>query len=156
MIVPTELGVEAADGMAAVHASAFSEEEAWPAAAFQDLLSQPATLARGCFRDSALAAFILVQFVAGEAEILTLATVPHARRRGFAHGLLTGLERELRPAGLEKWLLDVAADNSGALAFYTNLGFRTDSIRRNYYKRLEGKRIDAILMSRTVGGQISQ
>ena len=54
-------------------------------------------------------------------------------------------ERELRP---EKSMLDVAADNLGAIAFYESLGFFAEGRRIGYYKRLEGNRIDAILMTK--------
>ena len=151
-----ELHANAADDLAALHALAFAKEEAWTESAFRGLLEQPATLARGVRADDVLQAFILIQFVRGEAEILTLATAPHAQRRGLARALLQSLEQELQPAGLRKWLLDVAADNLPARAFYQSLGFQTDSIRQNYYKRLEGGPTDAILMSKAVGGQISQ
>ena len=152
---PVELLGTAADDLASVHALAFSREAAWRVSEFRDLLNQPATLARGIRDNETLVAFILIQLVEGEAEILTLATAPQAQRRGHARTLVANLEQELRPSGLQNWLLDVAADNAPALAFYESLGFQTDSLRRNYYKRLEGGSIDAILMSKTVGGQIS-
>lgn len=151
-----ELQAEAAEDLAALHALAFSTEQAWSVADFQDLLGQPATLARGIRDRDALVSFILIQFVAGEAEILTLATARQSQRRGFARLLLQTLEQDLQASGLQKWLLDVAADNAPALAFYESLGFQTDSVRRNYYKRLEGGPIDAILMSKAVGGQNRQ
>ena len=103
--------------------------------------------------DGALVSFLVAQVVAGEAEILTLATDPEARRQGFAQRLLAQMEKRLHPSGLSKWLLDVAADNQGARAFYEALGFQTDGRRKDYYKRLEGSRVDAILMSKPVGGQ---
>ncbi len=151
-----ELQAEAAEDLAALHAQAFSTDQAWSVTDFQDLLEQPATLARGIRDREALVSFILIQFVAGEAEILTLATARQAQRRGFARLLLQTLEQDLQASGLQKWLLDVAADNAPALAFYKSLGFQTDSVRRNYYKRLEGGPIDAILMSKAVGGQNRQ
>lgn len=145
-----------ADAMAVLHAAAFPVGEAWSVTALQDLLNQPATLARGLQAEAGLVAFVLVQFVEGDAEILTLATAPQAQRRGFARALIEQFERELQSSGLKKWMLDVRADNSGALAFYKRLGFQTDGTRRNYYRRLEGGRIDAILMSKAVGGQTGQ
>lgn len=145
-----------ADAMAAVHAAAFPVGEAWSASAFQDVLSQPAALARGVQDEEELAAFVLVQSVDGDAEILTLATAPQAQRRGFARALIERFEQELQSSGLKKWMLDVRSDNFGALAFYKRLGFQTDGTRRNYYRRLEGGRIDAILMSKVVAGQTSQ
>ena len=150
------LSQDDADAMATVHAAAFPGGEVWTASEMIGLLDQPANLARGLRDGPNLAAFILVQYVRDEAEILTLATAPQARRRGFARTLLQALEQELAPSGLATWQLDVRADNSGARAFYEALGFQTDGVRRNYYKRLEGGRIDAILMSKAVGGQTGQ
>ena len=138
---------------AALHARAFPIEEAWTAADFADLLSLSTTEAEELTSDGALVSFLVAQVVAGEAEILTLATEPEARRQGFAQRLLAQMEKRLRPSGLSKWLLDVAADNQGARAFYEALGFQTDGRRKDYYKRLEGRRVDAILMSKPVGGQ---
>ncbi len=142
--------------LADLHAAAFPAPEAWSSKAISELLSLPTTRAMGMIKDEMLQGMLIVQFVAGEAEILTMATAPISRRRGLAGQLLNALEQRLRPAGLTKWLLDVAADNVGAIAFYEKCGFQVDGRRSNYYKRLEGKRVDAILMSKPVGGQITK
>lgn len=154
MITLKRLMSDAVSAMAELHAAAFPPAEAWPASAFADLFMKQTTKAEGVERDGRLVAMIVVQFVAGEAEILTLAAAPDERRRGLAGQMLAQLEQELRPLGLNKWLLDVAADNTAALAFYAKHGFRVDGHRRNYYKRTSGVRIDAVLMSKPVGGQI--
>ena len=148
-----ELTPADADRMAVLHQRAFPRGEAWAANAFKDLLNQPSVRGQALEQGSDLFAFILVQYVAGQAEILTLATDPSYRRRGAARYLLTGMEQQLGLERLEKWLLDVAADNAGAIAFYEKLGFQRDGRRSGYYKRLEGPAMDAILMSKPVGGQ---
>jgi ribosomal-protein-alanine N-acetyltransferase len=137
--------------MADLHAAAFATGEAWASSSFADLLKLPTTFARGVMDQTELLSFAVVQFVAGDAEILTIATAPSARQQGFARAILQYLERELVPKGLEKWLLEVAADNAGALQFYRQLGFKIDGERRNYYKRLEGAYVNAILMSKARG-----
>lgn len=142
--------------MAELHSVAFPASEAWPINAFKDLVAQQTTTTAGLVIDGDLQAMLVAQFVAGEAEILTLATAPAVRRCGFAGKLLSDVEQRLRPSGLTKWLLDVAADNVGAIAFYEKHGFQVDGRRSNYYNRLEGQRIDAILMSKPVGGQITK
>ena len=142
-----------AQKFAELHARAFSAEEAWSEIAFDDVLRLPTTHFAQITSGQDVVSFILVQFAAGEAEILTLATAPEVRRQGYAQRLIVDIERRLRPHGLQKWLLDVAADNSGACAFYRALGFKADGRRKDYYKRLEGKRVDAMLMSKLVGGQ---
>lgn len=141
--------------MAKLHGSAFPTPEVWDTASIESLLNQPAISAYGVFSDGQLSAFIVVQFAASEAEILTLATHPPAQRQGLAGTLLGAVEAKLRPMGASKWLLDVAADNHKAIAFYEKHGYVVDGRRPQYYKRLKGGRIDAILMSRSMGGQVA-
>ena len=156
MMVSKILTLDDAAAMADLHGAAFSTPEAWSIDSFMDLFAHSTTHAEGMIIDKRLQALLVVQFVAGEADILTLATAPAGRRRGFARQTLDGLEQRLRQSGLTKWLLDVAADNAGAIAFYEKHGFQVDGRRSNYYKRLEGQRVDAILMSKPVGGQITK
>lgn len=153
MTTHIQLGLEHSDQLAQLHTLAFRSEDAWTANAFSGLLSQASTRALGVRSGANLAAFILVQFVRPEAEILTLATAPEFQRRGLAQNLVQMAEFELQHDGLEKWLLDVAADNHPAIAFYQKIGFQADGRRPAYYNRLEGKRVDAILMSKHVSRQ---
>ena len=69
----TQLHPEHADELAQLHAQAFRPEDAWDAAAFNELLAQPHTQAFGMFRDASLAAFILIQLVALSTPALPLA-----------------------------------------------------------------------------------
>ena len=144
-----------AGAMADLHTAAFPAPDAWSLNAFSELMSLSTTRAMGMMEGDQLQGMLIVQFVTGEAEILTMATAPSERRRGLAGQLLNDLEQRLRRMGLTKWLLDVAADNVGAIAFYEKHDFQVDGRRSNYYKRLEGQRVDAILMSKPVGGQIT-
>lgn len=153
MTAHVRLGLEHSDQLAQLHALAFRSEDAWTADAFSGLLSQTSTRAIGIKCGEDLAGFILVQFVRPEAEILTLATVPEFQRRRLAQNLMQMAESELRHDDLEKWLLDVAADNHPAIAFYQKIGFQEDGRRPGYYNRLAGKPVDAILMSKHVSRQ---
>lgn len=158
MTRPDDLTVIALSGkdsaqMATLHASAFPAGQAWDKAAFDDLMTQPSIAAYGVVTGDDLSAFILVQTALDQAEILTLATHPDRRRSGFGRGLIAAIERRLGDQGATSWLLDVAEDNPEAIAFYSTLGFRIDGRRPNYYKRLEGTRVDAILMSKPMAGQ---
>lgn len=153
MTVVKDLSAADADQMAHLHAQVFDSAAAWQASAFQDLLALASTRAIGAWRDERLAAFLVAQFVTPEAEILTIATEPSFQRQGLANSLVEHLENELQKQGLEKWLLEVAADNHRAVAFYEKIGFQRDGRRPEYYKRLEGSRIDAILMSKPLARQ---
>jgi ribosomal-protein-alanine N-acetyltransferase len=79
--------------MAALHRAAFPDA-AWDAAAFAGLVAMPGAVAL-----SADDGFLLGRIVAGEAEILTLAVHPRARRRGIATGLLARFEAAASRAG---------------------------------------------------------
>ena len=144
-MTPILLGPDHVQAMATLHASAFSDQEAWSANAFLDLVILPSTTAFGIGNGSTLRAVLLVQWADPELEILTVATAPEARRQGLAEHLIAHAEQQFQP---EKTMLDVAADNLGAIAFYNSLGFVEDARRKGYYKRLEGQRVDAILMSK--------
>ena len=141
----TLLGPDHVGAMADLHASAFSAQEAWTASALLDLVILPSSSAFGLFDGGNLRALLLVQFADPELEILTIATAPDARRQGLANQLIAHAERKFGPS---KTMLDVAADNVGAIAFYNSLGFLEDARRKGYYNRLEGQRVDAILMSK--------
>lgn len=136
-----------AEQMATLHASAFQKHEAWDAKAIIDLLAQPQNKAFGL--GVPLQTFIIVQHIAPEAEILTLATAPDARRRGYAAELITETTKQLH---VKKWLLDVAEDNLAAIALYERLGFSHDGVRANYYRRENGQTVDAVLMSLRLAG----
>ena len=150
---PRSLGLADAERMADVHQLAFPPDEAWGQDAFESLLKLESVHALGLERAERLVSILLVQTAADQAEILTLATDPAARRKGHAQTLLGFAAQKLSEAGVETWLLDVAADNRDAITFYEKVGFTRDGLRPRYYKRLEGAHVDAILMSMPMGGQ---
>ncbi len=87
-----------------------------------------------------LLGFVVAREVAPlEHEILNLAVVPQARRKGIARRLLAALEAP--PNGMV--FLEVRASNSGAQKFYQRLGFQKVGERPNYY---EGPLESAIVM----------
>lgn len=141
--------------MAHLHAAAFTLTEAWSAQSFVDLITQNTSLAFGIEGDLALDALILIQKAAPQAEILTLATAPTARRQGLATRLLTGTLQVLNQHGVTEVLLEVAADNVAACEFYARNQFVENGRRPNYYRKKDGSRIDAKLMSRAVSGHIT-
>jgi ribosomal-protein-alanine N-acetyltransferase len=112
---------------------------AWPAADIRDLMEMP-----GCFvlwqpRD----AFIMCRVGGGEAEVLTLATSPPARRQGLAWGLLDAAIEACRGFGAEALFLEVGAGNAAAQGLYCAAGFSEVARRPRYYA--DGT--DAIVMT---------
>jgi ribosomal-protein-alanine N-acetyltransferase len=87
--------------------------------------------------------------VAGEAELLTLAVAPPARRRGRGRALLAAFEQGARERGACEAFLEVAADNAPAVALYAGAGYSELGRRPGYYSRAAGA-VDALLMGRAL------
>lgn len=129
-----------AAALAGLHATAF--DHPWAASEIADLAAQP-----GAFALLAEArGFILCRAIAGEAEILTLAVDPAARRLGVARALVEAAAGVAAQAGAETLFLEVADDNAAALGLYAGTGFERVGRRRNYY----ASGADAVVMRRTL------
>lgn len=92
----------------------------------------------------------MARLIAPEAEILTLATDPNARRQGHAEHLLHDLLNALAARGITDLFLEVASDNAAARALYEKSGFMQAGQRKEYYARADGSRVDALILRRTV------
>lgn len=130
--------------LASIHAEAFDRpgETPWSEAAFADLLAQT-----GVFAVEASDGFIMMRTVADEAEILTLAVRPAARRGGqgarlVGEGVLAAAAR-----GAARVFLEVAEDNVAARALYARAGFVEAGRRPGYYAAADGGRRDALLLA---------
>jgi ribosomal-protein-alanine N-acetyltransferase len=138
--VITRAGVAQAERIARLHAACFTD--GWDAPSIARLLSGPggfALIAAGAEGD---VGFALLQCVVPEAELLSIGTVPAARRSGLGRALLQRAAGELAATGADTMFLDVAADNAPALGLYRALGFGDMSSRKRYYPGA----IDAIVM----------
>lgn len=146
-----ETGPWAAEILARVHGEAFFEP--WDAAAIASALDQPGAFAWVAQRDDGEPlGFVLVRAAlfadgGGEAEVLTIATRPQARRRGVARALMEAVLGKLRALGAGRLFLEVADDNAPARALYESLGFQEVGRRPAYYARATGAPADAIVMA---------
>jgi len=133
------------EALAELHAQAFTTPPPWSAAAFAATLARPE-----CFVLSEPGGFLLASVAAGEAEVLTLAVAPLARRHGVARRLVAGFLAVAAARGAQVALLEVAADNRAALALYRGAGFAEVGRRHGYYRTPEGQAIDAVVMTRAL------
>ncbi|WP_149589204.1 ribosomal protein S18-alanine N-acetyltransferase [Tabrizicola flagellatus] len=133
--------------LAALHARSFRTPPPWTAADFAGLLADPL-----CFLlVEGDAGFLLGRAVADEAELLTLAVAPEARRLGLGRRLVARFLYQARLRGAGRALLEVAADNAAAIALYESSGFHPAGTRKGYYRTDGGQRIDALVMARDLG-----
>lgn len=117
--------------LAALHAACF--RDAWDAASIADLLATP-----GAFAFHTQDGFVLARIAGDEAEILTLAVVPHARGKGLGRALLQAAIAGCEEQGAHAMFLEVGADNPHALALYAGLGFTKVGMRKGYYSSVSG------------------
>lgn len=80
------------------------------------------------------AGYVVVSVAGDVADLQRMAVDPGHRRTGLAHALLEHAVDQARTSGAARMLLEVAADNTGALAFYTAEGFVEIDRRRRYYR----------------------
>ncbi len=128
--------------MAEIHRQAFPPHEAWAAASFAVQLSLP-----GGFGVIDTAGFVLVRALAGEAELLTLAVAPQARRLGHGRALLNAAKAHAAERGAEALFLEVAESNQAARALYASAGAQQVGRRRNYYPNGEDALICRITLA---------
>ncbi len=140
------LSAQSAARLAALHATGFSRP--WPEAEIASLLHMPSTLGLSVTTDQGLAGFILVRIAADEAEILTIAVHPEARRSGAGRSLMTAMEDALVQAGVIRVFLEVSTVNEAARALYARSGFSEVGRRRGYYS--DGT--DALVLEKTLRG----
>ena len=150
------------DRIMAVMEAAFDPAygEAWNRRQVADALSMPSThalvvdgdgalLADGLASPRAPAGFVLSRHVLDEEELLLIAVIPGARKRGLGAILINRLFEAARTRGITRIYLEMRRGNP-ALHLYRKLGFEPIGERPNYYRMANGERIDAITFGRSI------
>jgi [ribosomal protein S18]-alanine N-acetyltransferase len=121
----------------------------WSPRAFAELLALPGTFGLLILAEGEQpAGFVLVQVAFEDAEVLTLGVLPEFRRGGRGRRLLEAAVAGAAARGAERLHLEVAENNPAAQALYLRAGFRVAGRRRNYYLNDQGRRLDAVVLSR--------
>jgi ribosomal-protein-alanine N-acetyltransferase len=129
-----------AAAMAAIHGAAFPPGQRWGADAMALELELPGVFALLDPRGG----IVMARIAADEAEILTLAVQPEARRCGIGRALLEAAAALAAEHGAASLFLEVALRNAAARALYGAAGFVEVGARRRYYA--DGD--DALVMRR--------
>lgn len=133
------------EDLAALHARTFdTTPPPWSARAFADLMISP-----NVFVLHVPEGFVLGRVAGPEAELLTLAVGPDARRQGHGADLILVFEAEARARGAEVAFLDVAETNAVAIRLYTRAGYVERARRTGYYARATPP-VDGIVMSKAL------
>jgi ribosomal-protein-alanine N-acetyltransferase len=137
---------EHAQELARLHAGLFATP--WDAASLNGLLSHPASTAfiARVGTPAQTVGFVLAQLAADEAEILTVGVDKAWQRRGIGRRLVEALCRAARKAEARSLYLEVAPDNTAALALYKGFGFTESGRRKSYYARPDGPAEDGLTL----------
>mgnify|MGYP001796726673 CR=1 FL=1 len=131
--------------MADIHARAMVHSRVWGVPTLQGFLSAPGAVF--VFEQHS---FALGRVVADEAELLTIAVAPEVQRHGLGRKCLAAFEGTAASDGAKRVFLEVSAENSSAIKLYTSEGYVEDGRRRGYYTANDGRKSDALLMSKTL------
>ena len=118
----------------------------WGEGGFAAELQQPCAEIWCACEEEQLVGFVALRAASSYAEILNVAVLPRCAKRGIAFALLSRAVAELTKRGFWRISLEVAQDNSAALALYNKLGMRLLGRRKNFY----GAGRDALVMGKDV------
>lgn len=129
--------------LALLHAACFTTPAPWSVDAISGMLAD--TACHLVVDDVAHPrGFALFRAVLDEAELLTIAVHPDARRQGIAARLIRRGLGDLSFTNV--CFLEVAAGNAAARALYARLGFVQTGLRRGYYAHPNGQKEDALIL----------
>ncbi len=132
-----------ASRLAALHAQCFETPRPWSEAEIEAVLTAPETFL--CERTDG---FALGRVIFDEAELLTLAVAPSARRRGLGRRLLDEFADSAVLRGATTAFLEVSVENTAALGLYRAAGYSQTGWRKGYFRTPTGHRIDALVLGR--------
>lgn len=79
--------------------------------------------------------FVIFDVIYEKCEIIDIFTEEEYRKQGIALSLIKEIEKDFP---VENITLEVREDNIAAIKLYEKLGFKKVSIRKNYYKDVNG------------------
>lgn len=134
--------------MARIHAANF--ERGWSAEEIRELVEQTGVKAFVCDWDGSRIGFALIRCAADECEILTIAVEESQKRKGIGRKLLEQVAEYAACEGVRTVFLEVAEDNCAAIGLYAAAGYTETARRKAYYRRWHGRRVDALVMAKTL------
>ncbi|WP_342773081.1 GNAT family N-acetyltransferase [Pararhodobacter zhoushanensis] len=135
------------DALATLHGLCFTAPPPWSVRSFANLLDSPFTFLTHAAQGRA---FALGRVIAGEAELLTLATDPDARRQGLARAQLAAFDAGAKARGAGTAFLEVAEDNIAARALYEGAGWVQTGRRPAYYVAVDGRSVAALILCKSL------
>jgi ribosomal-protein-alanine N-acetyltransferase len=127
----------------------------WSAAELSAYCGREERIVLKAAEEAVVHGFAVLQLVAGEAEILTIAVREQKRREGIASCLMEAAIELCRAKLISCIYLEVAQGNGPAFSFYEKFGFRTFASRKNYYQSAGTVADTALIMRLDTTGALS-
>ena len=124
----------------------FPPEVAYSPEEIAAALADPAAFAFVAESEEQVVAFVLAGTRRRLGHIITIDVHADFRRRGMGDQLMELAEQRLRQRGATRLILEVAASNEAAIAFYRARGFSLQRLLPHYYR--DGS--DAYLMEKSL------
>ena len=128
----------------------------WPAADIAASCGDANRIVLKAMAGGGLLGFAILQWAAGEAELLSIAVAQEARRRGAASLIMKAVLGICREKPVSRVYLEVAEGNRAALKLYGRLGFCVVGRRRNYYQAATPVPETALVMRLDIGRGAAQ
>jgi ribosomal-protein-alanine N-acetyltransferase len=112
-----------------------------------DLLQQLTKNSFGLWQNEQLLAFIKLQIIFPEAEILNIAVDPEYQGKKLGRQLLQHIINNLTTENYQRIYLEVRKSNQAAIHLYESLGFNQIGERKNYYPKKNGRE-DALIYAK--------
>ena len=120
-------------GILAIERASFSED-AYPEELFYYYVEQTKTIFLVARAGRRPTGYVIARRDRWGAEIISLAVLPRARKRGIGEKLLTAVIHRFRRQDVRTIRLMVRVDNAAAIALYRQLGFHPAGHVTGYYE----------------------
>tara|TARA_B100001559_G_C16483694_1_gene614970 strand:+ start:217 stop:690 length:474 start_codon:yes stop_codon:yes gene_type:complete len=85
-----------------------------------------------------------------EIEILKFGIMNKFRNKGFGYKFFELIIEHYKRKKIENIFLEVSKCNKFALGLYESLGFKAINVRKNYYKKKNNTKVDAIVLKKQI------
>ena len=127
-----------------IHCSNF--ERGWSTEEIKKMFEVPGTKMFVDDQDGSRTAFAIIRFAADECEIISIAVSRELHGKKLGRRMLDHVKQYAAREGAKMLFLEVGEDNVAARVLYEKAGFEQFNVRKDYYQRWHGRRVDALMM----------
>jgi len=130
-IYPERLTAQHIEGVAQLERRCFSQP--WSAKSLELLTKEGIGVGVVCSSDGHVCAYGGMMVAVDEGQITNIATHPDYRRRGYGRAVVEALIKYAKNNGLDSISLEVRESNKPAIELYSQLGFKIEGKRKDFY-----------------------